>query len=104
MLGVNKVILFGKCYNTKTMTSKNGKAITFFTLTTYKKMGEGEKDKALFHPCVAYGRLAEILGKYLHDGKELYVDGALDYYQKDGVTKSQIVVIESQFTTAKEVA
>jgi single-strand DNA-binding protein len=104
MLGVNQVILLGKVYNTKTMTSKNGKPITFFTLTTYKRMGEGEKDKALFHSCVAYGKLAEILGKYLHDGKELYVDGTLDYYEKDGITKTQIVVVESQFTSAKEVA
>jgi single-strand DNA-binding protein len=104
MLGVNQVILLGKCYNTKTMTSKNGKEITTFTLTTYKRMGEGVKDKALFHSCVAYGKLAELLAKYLHDGKELYVDGTLEYYQKDGVTKTQIVVVESQFTSAKEVA
>jgi len=104
MLGVNQVILLGKCYNTKMIESKNGKPITFFTLMTYKKMGEGQKDKALFHQCVSYGKLAEILGKYLTEGKELYVDGTLDYYEKDGATKTQIVVVESQFTSAKEVA
>ena len=104
MLGVNQVILLGKCYNIKPTISKNGKPITFFTLMTYKKMGDGQKDKALFHSCVSYGKLAEILGKYLTDGKELFVEGTLDYYDKDGVTKTQIVVIESQFTSAKEVA
>lgn len=101
MLGVNQVILLGKCYNTKMIESKNGKAITFFTLMTYKKMGEGQKDKALFHQCVSYGKLAEILGKYLTDGKELYVDGVLDYYEKDGITKTQIVVTKTEFTSDK---
>ena len=104
MQGVNTVILMGKVYNIKTITSKNGKPITFFTLTTYKKMGKGEKDKPLFHSCVAYADLAEFLGKYLHDGKVLYIDGTLDYYEKDGVTKSQIVIIKSEFTSSKEVA
>ncbi len=101
MLGVNRVFLLGKTYNKKSIVSKNGKPITFFTLATYKKQGDGEKDKALFHDCVAYGKLAEILDKYLTEGKELYVDGVLDYYEKDGVKKSQIVVIESQFTSDK---
>lgn len=104
MLGVNQVILLGKCYNIKTMMSKNEKPITFFTLMTYKKQGEGKKDKALFHSCVCYGKLAEILGKHLTEGKELFVEGTLDYYDKDGITKTQIVVVESQFTSAKEVA
>lgn len=104
MLGVNKVILLGKVYNIKTMVSKNGKAITFFTLTTYKEMGEGVKDKAIFHPCVSYGKLAELLAKSLYDGKDLYIDGALDYYEKDGVTKAQVVVIKSEFTSNREVA
>ncbi len=104
MLGVNKVILLGKVYNVKTMISKNGKPITFFTLTTYKEMGEGQKDKAVFHPCVAYGKLAELLAKSLYDGKDLYIDGALDYYEKDGVTRAQVVVIKSEFTSNKEVA
>jgi len=104
MQGVNKVILLGKVYNIKTMVSKNGKSITFFTLTTYKEMGEGQKDKPVFHPCVAYGKLAEHLAKYLYDGKDLYLDGALDYYEKDGVTKAQVVIIKTEFTSNKDVA
>ncbi len=98
MLGVNQVILLGKCYNAKTIESKNGKHITFFTLMTYKRQGEGEKDKALFHNCVSYGKLAELLGKYLSEGKELYVDGVLDYYEKDGVKNTQVVVTKTEFT------
>lgn len=101
MMGVNNVVLMGKAYNVKTMMSKNDKPITFFTLTTYKKQKEGDKDKAQFHNCVAYGKLAEILGQYLKDKMDLYIDGELDYYEKDGVTKTQIVVRESQFIGAK---
>jgi single-stranded DNA-binding protein len=102
MLGVNSVTLMGKVYNIKKMVSKNGKPITFFTLTTYSKQGEDKKDKALFHNCVSYGKLAEILGEHLTEKKELFVDGAIDYYDKDGITKTQIVVKESQFIGDKK--
>ena len=101
MMGVNNVVLMGKCYNVKTMVSKNDKPITFFTLTTYKKQKEGDKDKAQFHNCVAYGKLAEILGEHLKDRADLFVDGEIDYDEKDGVMKTRIIVRESQFIGAK---
>ena len=101
MMGINNVVLLGKCYNIKTMVSKNDKPITFFTLTTYKKQKEGEKDKAQFHNCVAYGKLAEILATHLREKSDLFVDGQIDYYEKDGVMKTQIVVRESQFIGEK---
>lgn len=102
MLGINNVMLMGKCYNIKSMVSKNGKPITFFTLTTYKKQGNGEKDKPLFHSCVAYGDLAETLQKYLTEKKYLIVDGSIDYYDKDGVTKTQIVIRQTHFVGDKQ--
>jgi single-strand DNA-binding protein len=101
MMGINNVVLLGKVYNVKTMVSKNDKPITFFTLTTYKKQREGDKDKAQFHNCVAYGKLAEILGEHLREKTDLYVDGQIDYYEKDGVNHTQIIVRESQFIGAK---
>lgn len=100
-MGINNVVLLGKVYNVKTMVSKNDKPITFFTLTTYKKQREGDKDKAQFHNCVAYGKLAEILGEHLREKTDLYVDGQIDYYEKDGVNHTQIIVRESQFIGAK---
>jgi len=101
MKGLNSIMLIGHAYNIKTMMSKNDKPITFFTLTTYKQMGEGKDDKAVFHNCVSYGKLAEFLANNLQDKAYIYVAGSVDYYEKDGVTKTQIVVSETQFLSAK---
>ena len=101
MKGLNTIMLIGHVYNIKTMMSKNDRPITFFTLTTYKQMGEGKDDKPAFHSCVAYGKLAEFLAMNLQDKAYMYVAGSVDYYDKEGVTKTQIVVSETQFLSAK---
>jgi len=101
MKGLNSIMLIGHAYNIKTMESKNGKPMTFFTLTTYKQMGEGKEDKVQFHNCVSYSKLAEFLGSNLKDKTYVYVSGSVDYYEKDGVTKTQIIVSETQFLSAK---
>ena len=101
MKGLNSLMLIGHAYNIKTMISKNDKPITFFTLTTYKQMGEGKDDKAQFHNLVSYGKLAEFLANNLQDKAYIYVAGSVDYYEKDGATKTQIVVSETQFLSAK---
>lgn len=98
MKGLNSVNLMGHTYNIKGMTSKNGKPITFFTLTTYEKQGEGKEDKPLFHSCVAYGKLAEMLAEKLTDKKVIFLSGSIDYYEKDGVKNSQIKVASVSFT------
>lgn len=92
MKGLNSVHLMGHVYNVKSMKSKNGKPITFFTLTTYDKQGEGKPDKAQFHSCVSYGKLAEMLSEKLQDKKIVFLSGTLDYYEKDNVKHSQIKV------------
>ena len=102
MQGHNSVHLMGRTYNVKTMVSKNGKPITFFTLTTYDKQGEGKPDKPLFHSCVTYGKLAEMLAEKLKDKTPLFVDGSIDYYEKDGVKSTQIKVQSVSFAGSAE--
>lgn len=103
MQGLNSVHLMGRTYNVKKMTSKNGKSITFFTITTYEKQGEGKPDKPLFHSCVAYGKLADLLADKLEDKKALFVEGTLDYYEKDGATKTQIKVQNVSFADSPKI-
>jgi single-strand DNA-binding protein len=40
-----------------------------------------------WHEIVAWGKLAEICGQYLAKGKQVYIEGRLEYgsYEKDGV-------------------
>jgi single-strand DNA-binding protein len=80
-MSVNKVILLGnvgKDPETRYMT--NGEAVTNFSIATSEswkdKAGE-KKDKVEWHNCVAYKKLAEIIGEYVRKGSQLYIEGKL---------------------------
>jgi len=90
-MSVNKVILIGrlgKDPETRYMTS--GEAVTNCTLATSEtwKDKSGEKqEKTEWHRIVAWGKLAEICGQYLSKGKQIMIEGRIEYgsYEKDGV-------------------
>lgn len=92
MQGLNSVHLLGRAYNVKKIEGKSGKSITFFSLTTYEKQGDGKPDKPLFHSCVSYGKLADMLSERLTDKKAIFVSGNLDYFENNGIKNSQIKV------------
>lgn len=102
----NELILMGRVYNIKPSQTKNGKDMTFFTVTTYSDMGEdstGEKkdDKPLFHPCVAYGKTAALIAT-MKEKDRIWLSAKVDYYKdKDDVTRTQIVVVRFEFVEEK---
>jgi len=59
----------------------NGNQVTSILIATNeswtdKTTGE-KKEKAEFHRVVFFGKLAEIVGQYVHKGSKLYVEGRL---------------------------
>lgn len=64
-----------------------GKMVVSFTLAVTEKYKENENTTWI--NCVAFGKLAEIINKYVNKGDQLYVNGRLNnrQYEKDGVTK-----------------
>lgn len=64
-----------------------GKMVVNFTLAVTEKYKENENTTWI--NCVAFGKLAEIIEKYVNKGDQLYVNGRLNnrQYEKDGVTK-----------------
>lgn len=81
-MDLNKVMLIGRTTNTlqvKTIESTQS-AVVNFTLATNRKYKNKEGnilENAEYHRCVAYGNIAEILGKYLTKGKKIYLEGRL---------------------------
>lgn len=80
--GVNKVILLGnlgKEPEVKYLTNGNAVAnITLATSETWKDKNSGEsKEKTEWHRVVFFGKLAEIVGEYLHKGSKVYIEGKL---------------------------
>ena len=95
MAGVNKVIIVGRLGRDPELKyTPSGAAVANFTVATseeWKDRETGEKqERTEWHRIVAWRRLGEICGEYLHKGKEVYIEGRLQtrsWEDRDGNTK-----------------
>jgi single-strand DNA-binding protein len=109
MSSVNKVILVGRAgKDPETKYMPNGEAVTSLSIATsenWKDKAGDKKEKTEWHNCVAYRKLAEIIGEYVKSGSMLYVEGKLttEKWEKDGVTRytTKIVVNEMKMLGGK---
>ena len=92
--GINKAIVVGNLGADPVMhNTGDGKAIANVSIATsevWKDKQTGEKqEKTEWHRAVAFGPLAEVIGKYLKKGSLVYVEGSLQTrsYDKDGITR-----------------
>ena len=99
-MSVNKVILVGRLgRDPEEFTTTTGKVVSTFSLATDRRfMNEkGEKvEETEWHSCVAYGKVAEVINRFLKKGREVYVEGYLrtrEFTGKDGVKRWKTEVI-----------
>lgn len=103
-MNLNKASLIGRVTRDPEVRAlpSGTKVVKFGVATNHTyKTGEGEKKETVqFHNCVAFGKLAEIIGDYVKKGQLIYVDGRIEYqeWEKDGVkrTSTEIVVENMQ--------
>lgn len=100
---MNKVILMGR--TTKDADIKSGEmTVARFTLAVDRRT----KDKATdFISCVAFGKTAEFIQKYISKGTKVLVTGSIrtgSYTNKEGqkVYTTDIVVTEIEFAESKK--
>jgi len=79
---VNKVILIGNlAADPDVKATPKGTYVANLRLATNTFLGKdeaaGRKEHTEFHHLVAFGRLAEFAGRYLHKGRLIYADGRL---------------------------
>ena len=92
--GINKVILIGNLGSDPEMRyTQSGDAVATFSIATTEtwkdKQGE-QQSKTEWHRIVAWRRLAEICGEYLHKGKQVYIEGRIrtrKWQDRDGNDK-----------------
>lgn len=81
MASVNKVILLGNLGSEPELRyTPSGKAVANFSLATHEQWTgkDGEKgERTEWHKIVAWARLGEICGEYLHKGSPVYIEGRL---------------------------
>src|SRR3954447_24223810 len=98
---INKVILIGNVTRDPELrTTKSGKLVCDFGIATnraYTDDKDQRHEQAQFHNIVAWGKLAEIAGKYLVKGSRVYTEGRLETrdYETDGQKKFRTEIIIS---------
>ena len=105
MAGVNKVILVGNLgAEPELRYTPGGAAVANFRIATSEQWTnkDGEKEERTeWHRIVAWGRLGEICGEYLHKGRQVYVEGRLQtrsWEDRDGNKRytTEIVALTMQ--------
>jgi single-strand DNA-binding protein len=81
--GVNKAIIVGNLGNDPEMKyTAAGVAICNISVATSEqwkdKQTGDKKEKTEWHRCSAFGPLAEIMGKYLKKGSQVYLEGQIE--------------------------
>lgn len=86
----------------KTIES-SGTPVVNFTVATNRKFKNKDgnvMEDAEYHRCVSYGKWADVLGKYLHKGKRIYIEWRLrtrKWQDTSGVEKFTTEVIVDSF-------
>lgn len=110
MSGVNKVIIIGRLgTDPETKTVSTGSAVTRMSVATSENWidRDGQKqERTEWHRVVVWGKLAEICGKYLSKGRQVFVEGRLQtrsWEDNQGQKKytTEIVATNIQFLGAQ---
>lgn len=110
-MSVNKVILVGNLGKDPELRyTPSGTAVATFSLATterYKDREGNKQEKTEWHNIVVWRQLAEICGKFLHKGKQVYVEGKIQnrsYDDRDGNKRyiSEVVVNEMQMLGSRD--
>jgi single-strand DNA-binding protein len=91
---LNKAILIGNLgQDPEIRSTGSGQRVAQFSLATTRTWNDqqGQKqEKTEWHRIVAWGRLVDVIERYVKKGDRLYVEGEIQYRQyedKEGVTK-----------------
>lgn len=104
-MDLNKVMIIGRATNNlqvKTIES-SGTPVVNFTVATNRKFKNKDgniMEDAEYHRCVSYGKWADVLGKYLHKGKRIYIEWRLrtrKWQDTSGVEKFTTEIIVDNF-------
>ncbi|MFN8438887.1 MAG: single-stranded DNA-binding protein [Cytophagales bacterium] len=104
MKGLNKVTLIGNLGKDPEISTLEGDiALAKFTLATnesYKDQNGNTQTITDWHNIVAWRNMAEKVGKYLHKGSHIYMEGKIktrSYEDKDGTKRYVTEIIADSF-------
>ena len=102
-MSLNKVILIGRLgKDPEVRYMPNGEAVCNFSVATSEKYTDknGQRQEATeWHNVTMYRKLAEIAGKYLTKGSQVYLEGKIQsrkYQGKDGIERTAYDIIVNE--------
>lgn len=108
---VNKVILVGNLTaDPEVKATPKGTYVAKLRLATNTYWGKDEsgnrKEETEFHSLVAFGKLAEFAGQYMHKGRAVYAEGRLRTTSWEDTAgqkrrRTEVVLDELKFVGAK---
>lgn len=106
---MNKAILMGRLTKDPDIRYTQGNdpmCIARYTLAVDRRIKKDGQDNADFIPCVAFGKAAEFVEKYVKKGTKLAVSGRIQtgsYTNQNGqkVYTTEIIVEEQEFAESK---
>ena len=110
MGSVNKVLIIGNAgKDPETKYTESGTAVCTLTLATkhsWKEKDGQRQEKTEWHRVVFWGKLAEIVDKYVKKGSQVYVEGRIEtrkWTDKNGHDKytTEIVADQMQMLSGK---
>lgn len=88
--------------------SQSGKTVARFSLAVARRLKRDGGDNTDWFNCVAFGKTAEFVEKYLHKGSKVVVDAEVqnNNYEKDGVMHygTSMVINSVEFAESKKAA
>lgn len=107
---MNKVMLMGRMTRdaeVRYTQGENSSAVARFTLAVDRRFQrQGDEQTADFISCVAFGKTAEFIEKYGHQGTKFVVEGRIQtgsYTNKDGIKvyTTDVIVEHVEFAESK---
>ncbi len=97
-MNLNRAMLIGNLTrDPEVRTTPSGTAVASFSVATNQVWTDpsgNRQEKAEFHNIVAWRKLAEICGQYLHKGSKVYVEGRLQTRSWDDQTGNKRYITE----------
>ena len=102
-MSLNKVTLIGRLGQEPTIRyMPNGEAVCNFSIATSETWNDrnGQRvERTEWHNITMYRKLAEIAGKYLTKGSQVYLEGKIQsrkYQGKDGIERTAYEIIANE--------
>lgn len=99
-MNLNKALIIGNLTrDPEVRTTPAGQTVASFSVATSRRWTDKEgqqKEVTEFHNCVAWRKLAEIVGQYLKKGSKVYIEGYLQtrsWEDQQGVKKYRTEIV-----------